>query len=87
MAYKNNTQLLREQLGKEGAVDVFTTAAQTENFYAIQFLNESVITNCTITNASNDAGLDGKTMPAGTVIFAPFTAITLTSGLAIGYKN
>ena len=87
MSYKNNTQLLREQLGKEGAVDIFTTAAQTESFYAIQFLNESVITNCTITGATNDAGLDGKTIPAGVVIFAPFTAITLTDGLAIGYKN
>ena len=87
MSYKNNTQLLREQLGKEGAIDVFTTAAQTESFYAIHFVNESVITNCTITGATNDAGLDGQTIPAGTVIFAPFTAITLTSGLAIGYKN
>ena len=47
----------------------------------------SEITNCTITGATNDAGLDGKTIPAGVVIFAPFTAITLTSGLAIGYKN
>ena len=87
MSYKNNTQLLREQLGKEGAVDIFTTAVQTESFYAVQFLNESEIRNCTITNASNDAALDGQTMPAGTVIFAPFTAIELTSGLAIGYKN
>lgn len=87
MAYKNNTQLLREQLGKEGAVDVFTTAPQTENFYAIHFLNETEIRNCTITNASNAAALSGQTMPAGTVIFAPFTAIELTSGLAIGYKN
>jgi len=87
MSYKNNTQLLREQLGKEGTVDIFTTAQQTESYYAIQFLNESVITNCTITGGVNDAALDGKTMPAGTVIFAPFTAIKLASGLAIGYQN
>mgnify|MGYP000241653362 CR=1 FL=1 len=87
MSYKNNTQLLRDQLGK-GVLELFTTTAQTsKDFYAIQFLNESVITNCTITGAVNDAALDGKTMPAGTVIFAPFTAINLASGLAIGYQN
>ena len=48
MGYKNNTQLLREQLGKEGNI---------------------------------------TTIPAGTVIFANITAITLTSGVAIGYHN
>ena len=68
---KNVADLLNEQLGKKGTIEVFTTAAQTsKDFYAIHFVNESVITNCTIT-----------------VIFAPFTAITLTSGLAIGYNN
>ena len=88
MGYKNQVDLLNEQLGKKGAVEVFTTAAQTsKDWYAVHFVNESVITNCTITGATNDSNLDGKTIPAGTVIFAPFTAITLTSGLAIGYKN
>ncbi len=88
MAFKNTVDLLNEQLGKKGAVEVFTTVAQTgKDFYAIHFVNESVITNCTITGATNDSNLDSKTIPAGTVIFAPFTAINLTSGLAIGYSN
>jgi hypothetical protein len=88
MAYKNTVDLLNEQLGKKGTVEVFTTAAQTsKDFYAVHFVNESVITNCTITGATNDSNLDGKTIPAGTVIFAPFTAIDLASGLAIGYNN
>ena len=85
---KNVNDHLTEMLGKKGAVEVFTTAAQTgKDWYAVHFVNESVITDCTITNATNDSNLDGKTIPAGTVIFAPFTAINLTSGLAIGYKN
>ena len=88
MAVKNTTDLLNEQLGKKGTVEVFTTVAQTsKDFYAVHFVNDSVITNCTITGATNDSNLDGKTIPAGTVIFAPFTAINLTSGLAIGYNN
>ena len=85
---KNNNDLLHEALGKKGAVEIFTTAAQTgKNFYAIHFVNDSVVTSCTITGATNDSNLDGKTIPAGTVIFAPFTAIDLSSGLAIGYNN
>ena len=88
MAVKNTVDLLNEQLGKKGTVEVFTTVAQTsKDFYAVHFVNDSVITNCTITGATNDSNLDGKTIPAGTVIFAPFTAIDLTSGLAIGYNN
>ena len=86
--YKNTNDHLQEMLGKKGSVEVFTTAAQTsKDFYAVQFVNESEITNCTITGATNDSNLDGKTIPAGKVIFAPFTAINLTSGLAIGYNN
>lgn len=85
---KNTTDLLNEQLGKRGKVEVFTTAAQSsKDFYAVHFVTESVITNCTITDAVNDSNLDGATIPAGTVIFAPFTAIDLASGIAIGYNN
>lgn len=88
MAVKNVADLLNEQLGKKGTIEVFTTAAQTsKDFYAVHFVTESVITNCTITGATNDSNLDSATIPAGTVIFAPFTAIDLASGIAIGYNN
>lgn len=89
MATKNTADLLNEQLGKKGAVEVFKTAAQTgKDWYAIHFVTESTITNCTITDATNDSNLDSCVVPAGTVIFAPFTAITLSgSSVAIGYKN
>jgi len=82
----NNNTLLREQLGK-GAGVVFTTAAQTtKDFYAIHFVTESVIASITMANLTGESALQ-TTIPAGTVIFGRCTAITLTSGLAIGYTE
>ena len=86
MGAKNQVQLLNEQLGKGGQSVVFTTAAQTEDFYAVHFVTESVISAITITNCTGESALQ-TTIPAGTVIFANITAITLTSGVAIGYHN
>lgn len=86
MAYKNNTDLLLEQLGKKGATVVFTTAAQTEDFYAVHFVTDSVISAITITNCTGESALQ-TSIPAGTVIFANITAITMSSGVAIGYHN
>tara|TARA_Y100001937_G_C7090786_1_gene317633 strand:+ start:614 stop:874 length:261 start_codon:yes stop_codon:yes gene_type:complete len=86
MSYKNNTDLLQEQLGKKGATVVFTTEAQTEDFYAVHFVTESVISAITITNGTGESALQ-TTIPAGTVIFANITAITMSSGVAIGYHN
>tara|TARA_R100000278_G_scaffold38353_1_gene34045 strand:+ start:21416 stop:21673 length:258 start_codon:yes stop_codon:yes gene_type:complete len=83
---KNQVQLLNEQLGKGNNTVVFTTAAQTEDFYAVHFVTESVISAITITNCTGESALE-TTIPAGTVIFANITAITLTSGVAIGYHN
>mgnify|MGYP001157360431 FL=1 len=83
---KNQVQLLNEQLGKGGNSVVFTTASQTENFYAVHFVTESVVSAITITNCTGESALQ-TTIPAGTVIFANITAITMTSGVAIGYHN
>jgi hypothetical protein len=82
----NNNTLLREQLGK-GAGVVFTTAAQTtKDFYAIHFVTESEIASITMDNLTGESALQ-TTIAAGTVIFGRCTAITLTSGLAIGYTE
>jgi hypothetical protein len=82
----NNNTLLREQLGKGSGV-VFTTAAQTtKDFYAIHFVTESVIASITMANLTGESALQ-TTIAAGTVIFGRCTAITLTSGLAIGYTE
>ena len=78
---------LTEMLGKKGDCIVFTTAAQTsKDFYAVHFVTESVVSAITIANGTGDSALH-TTIPAGTVIFANITAITMTSGVAIGYSN
>jgi len=87
MSVKNTTDLLKEQLGKKGTVEVFTTAAQTsKDYYAVVFVAESVISAITVANGTGESALL-TTIPAGTVLFMNITAITLTSGIAVGYNN
>tara|TARA_B100001094_G_scaffold33326_1_gene27682 strand:- start:42 stop:305 length:264 start_codon:yes stop_codon:yes gene_type:complete len=87
MGIKNNNTLLREQLGQQNGIEVFTTTAQTgKDFYAIYFVQESVISSITMSNSTGASALV-TTIPAGMTLFGQTTAITLTSGLAIGYKN
>jgi len=87
MGIKNTQALLSEQLGQLGGVDIFTVAAQTgKDYYAIFFVKESVISAITITDSTGESDLR-TTVTAGMTIFGKITAITLTSGLAIAYKN
>ena len=80
---KNTQALLSEQLGQLGGVEIFTTAAQTsKDYYAIYFVQESVIAAITMTNSTGSSNLL-TTVPAGMTLFGQTTAITLTSGLAI----
>ena len=85
--YDSDNTLLLEMLGKGGANNIFTTEAQTgKDYYAIHFVQESVISSITVANADGDSNLQ-TTIPAGTTIFLRITAITLSSGLAIGYRE
>ena len=53
MGIKNNNTLLREQLGQQNGIEVFTTTAQTgKDFYAIYFVQESVISSITMSNST-----------------------------------
>ena len=82
----SNNTLLREQMGKGSGV-VFTTAAQTGKvWYCVHFVTESVVSAITMTNHTGESALQ-TTIPAGTVLFGHITAITMTSGVAIGYKE
>ena len=84
---KNNNDLLHEQLGKKGSIEIFSTAAQTsKDFYAVYFPVDSTITSITIANATGDSTLH-TTLPAGTTLFMNITAIDLSSGIGIGYSN
>lgn len=80
----NNNTLLREQLGK-GTIEVFTTAAQTsKDYYCVHFPVESVIASITVANATGESALQ-TTIAAGSTLFMRVTAITLTSGVGVGY--
>ena len=76
-----------ESLGQADGVEVFTTTAQTgKDYYAIYFVQESVISAITSSQAANVAALV-TTIPAGMTLFMSVQSITLTSGLAIGYQK
>ena len=89
----NQQELLSEQLGKGGVTtmnavgDAISTVAGV-SYYAVHFPIESVVT--VLTTGSNVTGTDADlnlTYSAGTILFLNFTAITITSGLALVYKN
>ena len=87
MAIENVQQLLTEQLGKNGNTVIFTTAAQTgKDFYCVYFPVESVVASITVADATGESALQ-TTLPAGTSLFMNITAITLTSGIGIGYDE
>ena len=91
MAIENVQQLLTEQLGKNRC-DVFTTTAMTDkDYYAVYFVTESVIAEIGASNIQTGTGSSAlnlhTTIAAGTTLFLNVTAITLTSGLAIGYYD
>tara|TARA_R110001599_G_scaffold2670_1_gene14507 strand:- start:90 stop:374 length:285 start_codon:yes stop_codon:yes gene_type:complete len=91
MAIENVQQLLTEQLGKNRC-DVFTTTAMTgKDYYAVYFVTESVIAEIAAANiqevTGSTAGNLATTIAAGTTLFLAVSAITLTSGLAIGYYD
>ena len=85
--YDTDNTLLFEMLGKGGGTEVFTTAAQTgKDFYCIFFPVDSVISTIA-GDAANITALNGQSMNAGTTLFLRTTAVTLTSGIGIGYRE
>lgn len=86
-SYDTDNTLLFEMLGKGGGTEVFTTAAQTsKDFYCIFFPVDSVISTIA-GDATNITALNGQSINAGTTLFLRTTAITLTSGIGIGYSE
>ena len=85
--FDTDNTLLFEMLGKGGGTEVFTTTAQSsKDFYAIYFVQDSVISAITASGVTNAAALI-TTIPAGMTLFMRVTSITLASGLAIGYNE
>ena len=86
MAIENVQQLLTEQLGKNGGTEVFTGAVTGKDFYCVYFPVETVVASITVADATGEAALQ-TTLPAGTTLFMNVTAITLTSGVGVGYHE
>ena len=86
MAIENVQQLLTEQLGKNAGTEVFTGAVTGKNFYCVYFPVESAISAITAASVANVTALQ-TTVPAGTTLFMNITAITLTGGIGVGYKE
>ena len=87
MAIENVQQLITEQLGKNGDTVVFTDAAQTSKaWYCGYFPVSRVVASITVADATGASALV-TTLPAGTTLFMNVTAITLTSGVGIGYSE
>ena len=87
MAIENVQQLLMEQLGKNNATEIFTTADQTgKDWYCVYFPVESVVASITVANATGEAALH-TTLPAGTTLFMNVTQVQLTSGVGVGYQE
>ncbi len=83
MAIENVQQLLTEQLGKNGSTEIFTTG---KDWYCVYFPVTSVVSAITVADATGESALQ-TTLPAGTTLFMNITAITLTSGIGIGYHE
>lgn len=85
--YDTDNTLLFEMLGKGNGTEVFTTAAQTgKDFYCVYFPIASTISTIA-GDATNITALNGQVMAAGSSLLLRVTAITLTAGLAIGYRE
>ena len=72
-------------LGQRGFVYTDDTALVNGNFAAIQIITDTVFSVLTALN-STVGGLVGVTLPAGTIIYGPFTSYDLASGKVIAYK-
>ena len=86
MAIENVQQLLTEQMGKNRCDVIATTAMTGKDYYAVHFPVESVVASITVADATGEAALQ-TTLPAGTTLFMNVTAITLTSGVGVGYHE
>jgi hypothetical protein len=83
---ENVQQLLVEQLGKNGGTEIFEGAVSGKDYYCVYFPVTSVVSAITVADATGESALQ-TTLPAGTTLLMNITAITLTSGIGIGYHE
>ena len=85
--FDTDNTLLFEMLGKGGGTEVFTTVAQTgKDFYCVYFPVASTVSAITADGVIGESSLQ-TSLPAGTTLFMRITAITLSAGIGIGYRE
>ncbi len=85
--FDTDNTLLMMQLGKGGGTEVFTTVAQTgKDWFCVHFPVESVVSSIAADGVTGETALQ-TTLSAGTTLFMNITAITLASGIGIGYRD
>jgi hypothetical protein len=78
---------IQNSMGANGCTYVNGTGANTGDFIAVQFTEDSVVGAITgQMENSSDLVSDLITFSQGQVLYLPFTSITLSSGSAILYK-
>lgn len=78
-------EMKRAEIGQYGLVYESGTTALTGVFFKIHCITETTFDTLT-GNQSGDA-MTGVAFAAGTIIYGRFTAITLTSGSILAYRN
>ena len=75
-------------MGAGGSKYISDTASHTGNFTSIQFTEDSVLSAYTgkIEDVANLIS-DGTVFSQGQVLYGPFSAVSLSSGAAILYKE
>lgn len=86
-----SSDVLLSDKGQKGAILLTDTTAITGNFRKIQALTNTVFTTLTSDITKNGTvtaavAADYGTLAAGHIIYGKFTAVALTSGIAILYK-
>ena len=74
----------KQTFGQFGGEVITDTSAHTGEFCALQILEDAAITAITAPKLTGDLTAV-TTLSAGTVVFTPFTSVTLASGSAIAY--
>lgn len=85
MAKSINNALEFSTQGSE-AITSANGAVTGKQFGAIQVINDAVLSVLTASNVVDTSKLLSITIPAGTVLYGKFSAVTVTSGVIIGHK-
>lgn len=78
------TDCMENSMGIYGASVVTTTAAQSGNWVAIEFITAGAFS---VFTGQDMTGFTGVTFPAGTRILGRISAFTLSSGSVVAYRG